>query len=387
MDESFLTLRKFVAPEFVFGSGARKLVAQYVRNFGGRRVLIVSDPGVAKAGWVGDVAGVLEADGINYAVFDQVTPNPRDHEVAAGTDAYLRADCDLVVAVGGGSPMDCAKGICICAVNGKPIGAHEGVDAVEDPGPPLICIPTTSGSAADVSQFAIITSREQRRKYAIISKAVVPDAALIDPETTVTMDSYLTACTGLDALTHAFEALVSSARSPITDTHAMSAIGLIRSALPRVLADGSDLEARGKMLLACAQAGLAFSNASLGAVHAMAHSLGGFLDLPHGECNALLLPHVVAFNFESASERYVSAAKALDIPVDGRSQAAARKELVVGLIDFARAMGVSAKLSDRGVRSDDIPGLSENSLKDPCLVTNPRRAGLRDVETIFEETL
>ncbi len=193
--------------------------------------------------------------------------------------------------------MDCAKGIGIVSTNRKNILDIEGIDNVPIPGPPLICIPTTSGTSADVSQFAIINDTVEKRKIAIISKTVVPDVALIDPLTTLTMPAYLTACTGIDALVHAVEAYVSTANSPLLDLHALEAVRLVCTNLPQVLAAPTDLELRGKMTLASLQAGLAFSNASLGAVHAMAHSLGGLLDLPHGECNALLLDHVVNFNY------------------------------------------------------------------------------------------
>ncbi len=293
-------MRKFVAPEFIFGVGSRRRVAYYARHLLARRVLVVSDPGVIAAGWLKDAQADLAEAGIESVVFSDLTPNPKDYEVMAGAALYERERCDVIVAIGGGSVIDCAKAIGIVHANGSNILAFEGVDQVEVPGPPLICIPTTAGTAADISQFCIVANTAGRYKMAIISKTVVPDVALVDPETTLTMDPYLTACTGLDALTHAIEAYVSTASSPVVDVHALAAIRLIRDNLENAVADPGSLPARENMLLASLQAGLAFSNASLGAVHAMAHSIGGYLDLAHGECNALLLEHVVRFNIEAA---------------------------------------------------------------------------------------
>ena len=204
-------LRKFVAPEFIFGVGARNLAGRYAKNLGGRKVLVVSDPGVVAAGWTRDITESLELAGLPYALYNEVSPNPKVDEVMAGVDVYREERCNAIVAVGGGSPIDCAKGIGIVSSNQKHILLFEGVDMVTAPMPPLICIPTTGGTSADVSQFAIISNPLDKVKFAIISKSVVPDLALIDPLTLTTMDPYLTACTGLDALVHAIEAYVSTA--------------------------------------------------------------------------------------------------------------------------------------------------------------------------------
>ena len=285
-----------------------------------RRALVVSDPGVQKAGWVESLLVTLTEAGIETVLTTEVSPNPRATEVMPGATLYTAEHCDGIVAIGGGSVMDYAKGIGIVASNRRPIEEFEGVDAVEKPCPPLICIPTTAGTSADVSQFAIIRHPVDAVKIAIISKAVVPDLVLIDPETTTTMDPFLTACTGIDAMVHAFEAFVSVAASPITDLHALEAIRLVRANLVGATRDPGNQDLRGAVMQGSLQAGLAFSNASLGAVHAMAHSLGGWLDLPHGECNALLLEHVVAFNFPKATERYLQIGEALGLDLRGVDQ-------------------------------------------------------------------
>nr|WP_320115785.1 alcohol dehydrogenase-like regulatory protein ErcA [uncultured Desulfuromonas sp.] len=381
-------LRKFVAPEFIFGVGARLQVGLYAKNLGATNVLVVSDPGVIAAGWTAEVIQCLHSEGLQAVLFSDVTPNPKDFEVMQGVERYLEADCDAIVAIGGGSPIDCAKGIAVVVANGGHILDYIGVDTVSEPGPPLICIPTTAGTAADVSQFAIIVDTENRNKIAIITKAIVPDLSLIDPATTTTMDPFLTACTGVDALTHAIEAAVSNAHSPITDLHALKAIELIKENLEKVMFNPDDIPAREGMTLGCLEAGLAFSNASLGAVHAMAHSLGGFFDLPHGECNAILLPHVMEFNFPASDTQFRKIMNSLSL--DGPKQMTSREaqKLILSEVNRLRqSIGIQETLSDRGVHRTDIKELVGNALRDPCLVTNPRSAKKRDIEVIYEEAL
>jgi alcohol dehydrogenase class IV len=293
----------------------------------------------------------------------------------------------VIVAVGGGSAIDCAKAIGIVHANGCDIREMEGADQVEMPGPPLICIPTTAGTAADISQFCIIVNSPERYKMAIISKTVVPDVALVDPECTLTMDSYLTACTGIDALTHAIEAFVSTASSPIVDVHALAAIKLVWNNIEQAVAAPHDLPARENMLLASLQAGLAFSNASLGAVHALAHSLGGFLDLPHGECNALLLEHVVRFNIAGAPDRYQQIGEAIGLDMRGMTERERAKRITEALAALRNRIGIHDSLAARGVRSADIPELAGHAVKDACIVTNPRYATAADVQAIYGEAI
>lgn len=377
-------LRKFVAPEFIYGPGALDLVGQYTKNLGIRKALVVTDNGVMEHGWTPRVLDALRAEGIAHVVFSDITRNPKDREVMAGADAYRRHGCEAIIAVGGGSPMDCAKGIGIVTSNGEHILQFEGVDRVPVPGPPLICIPTTAGTSADVSQFAIITDTLRRVKIAIVSKTMVPDVALIDPGTTVTMDPELTACTGMDALCHAFEAFVSNASSPVTDLHALEAVRLVSHHLPVAIGDPQDRSTRDKMMLGSLHAGLAFSNASLGAVHAMAHSLGGLLDAAHGESNALLLGPVVAYNFEAARERYTRIAKAMGLSFE---ESRALPALLDGLDRLLRETGITHRLGELGVRRSDIPTLAANALQDPCMVTNPRLPTQEDIEAIYGQAL
>lgn len=374
-------MRKFVAPEFIFGIGARHRVGFYAQNMQARRVLVVTDPGVTAAGWLAELIENLDESGIASVVFDAVTPNPKDLEVMAGAARYRDEGCDVIIALGGGSVIDCAKGIGIVSANGGSILDYEGVDRISRPGPPLICIPTTAGTSADISQFAIINNTGKRYKIAIISKSVVPDVALVDPETTTTMPPYLTACTGLDALTHAIEAYVSTASSPVVDVHALAAIALIHAHLPTAIAEPGNTEARENMTLASLQAGLAFSNASLGAVHAMAHSLGGYLDMAHGESNALLLDHVIRFNFSAAGDRYLRIGTMMGI------QAATEQTLTAAIASLRERCGIRDGLAARGVTRGSIEDLAPHAERDACLFTNPRRASLADIKTLYAEAL
>ncbi|WP_048190485.1 alcohol dehydrogenase-like regulatory protein ErcA [Methanobacterium sp. SMA-27] len=381
MDNEF-ELRKFVAPEFVFGSGARFLLGRYLKNFEANKVLLVTDPGIVSSGWLDEIIGALKSGDYEYELYSNIKSNPRTEEVMEGARVYESKRCDVIVALGGGSPMDCAKGIGIVTSNKKHINEFEGVDKVSIPSPPLICIPTTAGSSADVSQFAIISDRVRKVKIAIISKKLVPDVALIDPVTTTTLNRYMTVCTAFDILSHAMEAYVSNASSPITDIHSIEAINLFSSNIIPCINDLDNIQFRGNLMLASLHAGLAFSNASLGLVHAMAHSLGGLKDLPHGECNAILLEHVVDFNFSSEPERYIKIAKTL-----GFNDLNDKYGLIKGIVNLKIETGVNRTLKEIDVDEEDIPELAKRAMQDPCILTNPLIPKISDVEEIFKNAL
>lgn len=387
MSTPSVELRKFVAPEFVIGADARRLAGRYAKNFGTRHVFIVTGPHVIAAGWVKDVTESLDAEGIRHTVFSNVTPNPKDFEVMNGAKLYGESGCDAIIAVGGGSPIDCAKGIAIVVSNKKHILAYEGVDNVAVPPPPMICIPTTAGTGADVSQFGIITDTKRRVKIAIISKMIVPDIALVDPVPLTTLSHELTANTGMDAITHSVEAYVSNASSPVTDIHALESIRLMKGHLLAAYQDPASVQERYQTMLGSLLAGLAFSNASLGAVHAMAHSLGGYSDLPHGECNALLLEHVAEFNFDACPERYAAIGALLGTPPGHGKKQDAKEDLVHALRSLRESLGVTDRLSDLGVTKKDLPELASKAIRDPCLATNPRKMTVEDIERVYEKAL
>jgi alcohol dehydrogenase len=380
-------IRKFVAPEFIFGVSAIDQTIRYVRNLGATKPLVVSDAGVVAAGWTQKITEMLNENDIEYASYNQISPNPRDFEVMAGAQVYLQEKCDMIIAIGGGSVMDTAKALGIVFTNQADVTTFAGVDNVGIPGPPLICIPTTAGTSADVSQFAIINNTAERVKFAIISTAMVPDVALIDPQLSLTMDSYLSACTGMDALVHAMEAFTSTASSYMTDIHALEAIRILRQNLPLMKKTPDDIHVRTLMMQGSLQAGLAFSNASLGAVHSLAHCLGGYLDLPHGECNAILLDHVVEYNYPKASQRYDEIARVMGLDIQGKTESEKAKLLISDIQNLKAQLGIKDTLSQKGLSRSDIALLAKNALNDPCLITNPRTAKQRDLEVIYEEAL
>jgi alcohol dehydrogenase class IV len=380
-------LRKFVAPEIVFGVGASGLAGRYAANLGSKRPMLVTDAGLLSASWAAKAREHLAAAGLDPVIFSRITPNPKDHEVMEGARLYAESRCDALVAVGGGSVLDCAKGMGVVMANGGHILDYEGVDTIPHPMPPLVCVPTTSGSSADVSQFAIITDTARKVKIALVSKMLVPDVSLLDPATTATMSAGLTAETGLDALTHAIEAYVSNASSPMTDLFALEAIRLVGAYLVRAVREPGDMEARSRMSLASMNAGLAFSNAILGAVHGMAHSLGGALDLPHGECNAILLGPVIAYNFDSAPGRYREVARALGCRAGGEDDGWVRECLLSAIKRLRSDAGLGRTLGDLGVTRADIPHLAAMAMKDPCMLTNPRKPGQAGIEAVYAAAL
>ncbi|GAB6284419.1 MAG: iron-containing alcohol dehydrogenase [Methanoregula sp.] len=382
-----IELRKFVAPEFIIGSDARRLAGRYAKNVGADNVVIVTGPHIIRAGWVKDVTDSLDAEDIRYTVLSEVTPNPRDFEVMKGAKLYERSGCNAIIAIGGGSPIDCAKGIGIVVSNKKHILEFEGVDNVPIPAPPIICIPTTAGTGADVSQFAIINDVKRRVKIAIISKKIVPDIALIDPVPLTSLTPDLTAYTGLDAITHSVEAYVSNASSPVTDIQALESIRLMNTYLVKAQKNPGSIEYRYQTMLGSLLAGLAFSNASLGAVHAMAHSLGGFSDLPHGECNALLLEHVIDYNFEACPERYKAIGMMMGVDPAGLLQDELKLKIVSAIRSLRETLGVTETFSDLGVSKTDIPELAQKAIRDPCMATNPRKPTVEDIERMYENAL
>lgn len=380
-----LSLRKFLAPEIVYGERALELAGRHALNLGATKILVVTDPGIQATGWTAKVEDSLRQLDLASVTYADVTPNPKDYEVMAGAELYRENGCDLIVAVGGGSPMDCAKGIGVVAGNPDNILAFEGVDEVPNPGPPLIFIPTTAGTSADVSQFAIVTDTTRNIKIAIISKMVIPDIALVDPKTTVTMPPELTAATGMDALCHGFEALVSTASSRLTDMAALTSIELILENLVGAYQQPENLVYRDNMMMASLMAGLAFSNASLGMVHAMAHSLGGALGLAHGECNAILLEEVVRFNYPEAEEKYDRILQLMKLDTGNMKSEQKASALVERIAALRNQLAITQRLGEMGVSYSDLSRLAGYASQDPCLATNPRPAKPVDIERIYEK--
>ncbi|WP_116472699.1 L-threonine dehydrogenase [Zobellella maritima] len=374
----------YMPPVNVIGAGAVEQAVADLRQSGFRHALIVTDKPLVELGYAGQLQQALAAQDMQASIFDQVQANPTTGNVSAGLAVLQQNRCDFVISLGGGSPHDCAKGIALVASNGGDIRDYEGVDKSARPQLPLVAINTTAGTASEITRFCIITDENTHIKMAIVDKHVTPIMSVNDPQLMKNMPRSLTAATGMDALTHAVEAYVSTAANPITDACALQAITLIGNYLAKAVTDGSDMEARNQMAYAQLLAGMAFNNASLGYVHAMAHQLGGFYDLPHGVCNAILLPHVQRFNAGAASARLKDIAAALGQDVDYLSDEDGAACCIQAIVALAEKVGIPAGLAGLGVKEEDFPVLATNAMKDACGLTNPIQPSHEQVVAIFK---
>lgn len=379
---------KFFIPSVnVLGQGAVDDAIGDIKTLGFKKALIVTDKPLVQIGIAGDLVEKLGENGIVAVVFDGVQPNPTTGNVEAGLKLLKDNQCDFVVSLGGGSPHDCAKGIALVATNGGSIKDYEGVDKSAKPQLPLVAINTTAGTASEMTRFCIITDEARHIKMAIVDKHTTPILSVNDPELMLKKPAALTAATGMDALTHAVEAYVSIAANPITDACAIKAIELIQANLARAVHDGQDLEAREQMAYAQFLAGMAFNNASLGYVHAMAHQLGGFYDLPHGVCNALLLPYVQEYNAQVAAKRLKDVAKAMGVEVATLTDEQGAQAAIDAIKALSKAVNIPENLTVLGVKEADIPVLADNALKDACGFTNPKQASHEEICQIFKNAL
>jgi alcohol dehydrogenase len=375
----------FIPTVTLMGVGAHKEVGKQVKVLGGKKPFICTDKGITKAGITQKIVDLVKQDaGVDCVVFDQTVPNPTDTNVHDGLKVFQDKKCDLIISLGGGSSHDCAKGIGIVSTNGGHIRDYEGVDKSQKPMPPFIAINTTAGTASEMTRFCIITNTSNHVKMAIVDWRVTPNVAINDPLLMAGMPPALTAATGMDALTHAVEAYVSIIATPVTDACALQAIQLIATNLRAAVANGADMVARDNMAYAEYLAGMAFNNASLGHVHAMAHQLGGFYDLPHGVCNAILLPHVSQFNLIAKVDRFVDIAEAMGENVDGLSPRAAADKALEAIKKLSSDVGIPSGLKELGVKEKDLKTMAENAQKDACGFTNPRCPTLDDVIQIYK---
>ncbi|WP_028453389.1 L-threonine dehydrogenase [Chitinilyticum aquatile] len=371
----------------LMGAGCLSDAVKTIQSYGFKKALIVTDKPLVQIGIVKTVTDQLAGAGVGAVVFDGVQPNPTTGNVAEGLKLLNDNGCDFVISLGGGSPHDCAKGIALVAVNGGSIKDYEGVDKSAKPQLPLVAINTTAGTASEMTRFCIITDESRHVKMAIVDKHTTPILSVNDPELMLLKPAGLTAATGMDALTHAVEAYVSTIATPITDACALKAVEIISQWLRTAVADGKNIEAREQMAYAQFLAGMAFNNASLGYVHAMAHQLGGFYDLPHGVCNAILLPHVQAYNKQVAAKRLGDVARAMGEKVDGLSDDAAADVCLAAIRKLSADIGIPSGVAQLGAKAEDIPTLTENALKDACGFTNPKQATAEEISAIFAAAL
>ncbi|RKD33478.1 L-threonine dehydrogenase [Thermohalobacter berrensis] len=371
----------------LLGRGTINEIGDKVKTLGGKKVLIVTDSGLVKLGMADKVKNILEDSGLEAVIFGGVQPNPTDKNVEAGFKVWKEEKCDTIVSLGGGSSHDCAKGVGLLASNGGKIHDYEGIDKSTNPMVPLIAVNTTAGTASEMTRFCIITDTNRKVKMAIVDWRVTPKISINDPDLMAGMPPALTAATGMDALTHAIEAYVSTAATPLTDSAALMAIELISKYLPVAVANGMNMEAREKMAYAQFLAGMAFNNASLGYVHAMAHQLGGYYDLPHGVCNAILLPHVEQFNLIGCADKLRDVAIAMGENVEGLSVYDAAQKAIDSIKKLSSSIGIPSGLKALGVKEEDFEVMAKNAMADACQLTNPRTATLEQVIQIFKNAM
>lgn len=375
----------FLPTRNVFGEGAVQEAGDLVKSLGAKKCLIVTDRYLGQIGMADRVQGILEKAGIEACIFAGAEPNPTDKNVEAGARFYQENECNSIISLGGGSSHDCAKGIGLVAANGGQIADFEGVDKSSKPMIPLMAINTTAGTASEITRFCIITDTSRKVKMAIVDWRVTPQIAINDPELMKGMPPSLTASTGMDALTHAIEAYVSTDANPLTDAAAIMAIKMIAHYLPKAVANGNYMKARDKMAYAQYLAGIAFNNASLGYVHAMAHQLGGFYNLPHGVCNAILLPYVESYNLIGNMNRFRDVAQAMGVQVEGISVTCAAEKAIEAIKKLSRQLEIPSDLKQLGVREEDFGIMADNAKKDVCQLTNPRTATREQVIEICRQ--
>lgn len=375
---------KFYMPaKTLMGVGCLGDLSEEVKELKVKKALLVTDKTLCDIGLVDKVTKVLKDGGTSVVIYNGTKPNPTVTNVNEGLELFKKEKCDIIVSVGGGSPTDCAKGVALVLSNGGKIEDYDGVNLSSKPQFPLIAINTTAGTASEMTIASIITNEERRIKMVIFDKNVLPMIAVNDPELMVDMPKGLTAATGMDALTHAVEAYVSKGGTPITYICALGAVKLIANNLKNAVDNGKDIVARDNMAYGEYLAGMAFSNGGLGYVHAMAHQLGAQYDLPHGVCNAVLLPHVQEFNSKVASEKLKDIAEAMGVDVSKMSNEEGAKSAVSAIKKLANEIGIPKGLEELKVKKEDFDHMVKNALVDATAGNNPVVATAEEIKGIF----
>ena len=369
-----------------FGAGSISVIPEEVKARKYRKALVVTDKDLLKFNVSQKVTTELEKAGLEYEIFSDLKPNPTVNNVKNGVQAFKNAGADYLIAIGGGSSMDTAKAIGIIINNPEfeDVVSLEGVAPTKNKSVPVIAVPTTAGTAAEVTINYVITDEEKRRKFVCVDVHDIPVMAVIDSEMMASMPKGLTAATGMDALTHAIEGYITKAHWELTDMFHLKAIEMISESLR----DSVNGIAQGKEAMSVAQyiAGMGFSNVGLGIVHSMAHSLGAFYDTPHGVANALLLPYVIEYNADATEDRYRDIAKAMGVEnTEGMTTEEARKAAINAVRKLAIDVGIPQKLSDIGASKDDLQALSELAMSDACTPGNPKDPTVEEIKAIYEK--
>lgn len=377
----------YVPPVNLMGRGCLHEAGKMIENMGIRKALVVTDRRLISSGVAEQVLSILRKSGLDYVVYDEVQPNPTCQNVHDGLRVFQDHGCDAIISIGGGSPQDAAKGIGIVATNGGHIRDYEGLHQSKHKSVPLVAINTTAGTSSEVTMNYVITDEERKVKMVMVDRNSLVDLSVNDPELMLSKPASLTAATGMDALTHAVEAMVTPGGFTVTSATAAAAVELIFEYLPRAVRDGSDLEAREHMTYACFLGGIAFNNAGLGYVHAMAHQLGGVYDLPHGVCNAMLLPYVEELNAKHVPGKFRHIAKAIGMDVKGKRDEECSEYVIEAIRQLSKEVGIPEKLSELGVKDPDVELLADNAMKDACAPGNPYQPSRDEVMELFRKII
>jgi alcohol dehydrogenase class IV len=376
----------FSPTKITFGLDSAQQVAHEVKQFGGSKVLIVTDPGVIAAELLSPVESSLKAGDVAYVIYDGVEPEPPARVIDRGAEIFKSEGCDLVMGLGGGSSLDVSKGISILAANKGRILDFCGIDQVPRKGAPMILIPTTAGTGSEVTRVLVLTDEEQNTKNVVFTPYALANAAIIDPMLTVSLPPTVTADTGMDAMVHVIETYVSMNATVFSDILAERALALIAENLPAAWAKGSNTQARSNMSLAATLAGLAFGSGGLGAVHALAYPLGTEYHMTHGRTNAIMLPHVMRYNLPGNPEKYALIARLMGRDTEGFAPLEAAELAVEAIEDLLDTIGVSFRIKDYGIPEADLPKLVAGGMKQARLfVPNPRDLNEADVASIYKE--
>jgi lactaldehyde reductase len=383
-----MSIKRIILNEMsYFGAGSRAILADEVRKRGFRKVFIVTDNDLVKFGVAGEVTSVLDAAGIPFQVFSEVKQNPTVKQVKVGCAEFATSGADVIVAIGGGSPIDTAKAIGIIAANPEfsDVVSLEGVADTKNKSIPIIALPTTAGTAAEVTINYVITDEENIKKMVCVDPNAIPVLSIVDAELMLSMPKGLTAATGMDALTHAIEGYITKGAWEMSDMFELKAIEKIANHLPVAVENPSNIEAREGMALAQYIAGMGFSNVGLGLVHGMAHPLGAYYDIPHGVANALLLPIIMNYNATSCIDKYGEIAKAMDVNTVGLSKMEAAHAAVDAVKSLAIKVGIPERLRDLNVKEEDLEKLANSAFNDICTPGNPRNVTLDEILNLYKK--
>lgn len=367
-------INRFVLNEVsYFGPGAREVLPKEISRLGLKKAFVATDKDLIKFGVADKVLSVLRNANIPYEVFSEIKPNPTVSNVKAGLAAYAASGADFIIAIGGGSSMDTAKAIGIITNNPEfsDVVSLEGVADTKKKSVPIIALPTTAGTAAEVTINYVITDEENHKKMVCVDPNDIPAIAIVDAELMYTLPKSLTAATGLDALTHAIEGLITKGAWEMSDMFEIKAIEMIARYLETAVNEPNNAEARNGMAVAQYIAGMAFSNVGLGVVHGMAHPLGAIFDIPHGVANALLLPTIMEFNAPAALDKYVDIAKAMNVYSAGMTKEEAADAAVKAVKELSVRVGIPQHLSELGIKAEDLPRLAKAAYADVCTPGNP----------------